>query len=140
MFILLILLRFVIHTNSNNFINGLIIEEPYYDLYFRIYRCKNDSKLDNPFKTLYENVEKINYIELMGQSEIQDAININKFTSGWNNSVYLGEFDTNYDHIIHRLMDFSIDYAFFEINFNILLIEPTINFTLNESNFNPGKF
>ncbi len=63
---------------------------------------------------------------------------IKKFTTGWNNSVYLGEFDSNYDHIIKTILDFSVDYAYFSLNFNIILIEPSQNFTLNETNFFVG--
>jgi hypothetical protein len=133
--IIIIILELGLKTYSSDYLEGLIIEEPYYDDNLKIFRCLNDFNFEN----YYVNCDFLQQINIMNDysgNPIMYSTNISKFTSGWNTSVYLGEFDSKYDYLISRRMNLDVDdYAFFELSFNILLIEPTNNKSLTEENF-----
>ena len=50
--------------------------------------------------------------------------NINRNTIGWNNSIYVGEYDSNYDYSFTHRFDPIDSVDMFELSFNLLLIEP----------------
>ncbi len=58
------------------------------------------------------------------------------YTLGWNTTSYLGQYDSNFDYLILR--DFQTEvimgYFNFELNFNLLLIDPDMNNELNLQN------
>ncbi len=93
MFFIFLLINLGIHANSKQFIDGKIIEQPYYDSRLNIFRCLSTTTVNDRL-TICEFIEKVNEI---GNYEIDPQIyanNISKFTAGWNNSVYLGEYDS----------------------------------------------
>lgn len=50
--------------------------------------------------------------------------NLNKNTFGWNNSIYAGEYDSNFDYSFSYIFDPIDSVDSFELSFNMLLIEP----------------
>ncbi len=73
----------------------------------------------NKFKTIFYNIgiKKINDYN-------QYINNINKYTIGWNNSIYLGEYDSNSVYHFSYVFDPVDCVDIYEVSFNILLIEP----------------
>jgi hypothetical protein len=64
--------------------------------------------------------------------------NINNYTKGWNNSIYLGEYDSNSDYAFSYVFDPVDSVDMYEVSFNLLLIEPknpSLNFDAVENLF-----
>ncbi len=59
------------------------------------------------------------------------------YINGWNTSTYIGEFDSNKDIMIVQSSNFKIfaQSYLFEINFNILLIDPIKDHIITPNNF-----
>jgi hypothetical protein len=64
-------------------------------------------------------------------------MNISRFSIGWNTSVFIGEYGSNFSYILNRYLsdDKWISYTnYYELNINILLIDLVSNTDLKPEN------